>query len=436
MGFAIVVSAIKLFNSNEGKSNIFSKDNKYGYKVGDEINVPATFDVIGDFENGIAEGIRNDSIFSISENGKIQFLRLKNTDESKVEIADEDRQKDEKENKDDIAVVDLAAQMNDEYKNALQSSDIRQMENFLIKWPKSPYRDELKKSINDKIQKLEIKNESELYQKVKSSKSISLIDKYLIEYPAGKNAANVKGLKIEILEEKESDGWKKTVKENNIASYNQFILSYPKSTKIEEAKRRIKSLEDEMKWKKISDSDNIADFEKYLRENPTGKHAVEARKKILDLKTRNKIHEVSNTLSKFAQEIIAKNTTAKQDKELASILKTLKKPTIDNSTLISIKSNLDKINEAVEKASEELVLPPIILELEDDFVTNTGFKTHILGCNSGDCEKDESPTTQVDIGPFAIGKYEVSQRFWNKIMKKQSKLLQRKSIRQLSCRKH
>ena len=81
--------------------------------------------------------------------------------------------------------------------------------------------------------------------------------------------------------------------------------------------------------------------------------------------------------------------------------------------------NLD--NETRTNPGESIdiaTLPASIQKLIDDMVSVEGGR-FTMGCTpeqGGDCDDDEKPSHQVTLGDFSIGKYEVTQAQWEKVM--------------------
>ncbi len=76
------------------------------------------------------------------------------------------------------------------------------------------------------------------------------------------------------------------------------------------------------------------------------------------------------------------------------------------------------ITEAAEKAKALITRPSAPAEMPDDGLVFVRGGTFTMGCTSDqkDCYDDEKPSHQVTLGDFYIGRYEVTQRQWKKVM--------------------
>lgn len=80
----------------------------------------------------------------------------------------------------------------------------------------------------------------------------------------------------------ESD-WKKADSQNTAAAYQDFLTQHPGDTHAQEARDRIKKLEDEQTWADAQKANTTDGYQQYLQKEPNGAHADEAKNQVAAL---------------------------------------------------------------------------------------------------------------------------------------------------------
>jgi outer membrane protein assembly factor BamD (BamD/ComL family) len=87
------------------------------------------------------------------------------------------------------------------------------------------------------------------------------------------------GLALLACSSNEAD-WQQATTANTIGAYQDFLKQHPNGEHADEARGRIRSLEDDQAWVAAINSNTQQSFEQYLHNHPTGGHAQEARDRI------------------------------------------------------------------------------------------------------------------------------------------------------------
>jgi outer membrane protein assembly factor BamD (BamD/ComL family) len=80
----------------------------------------------------------------------------------------------------------------------------------------------------------------------------------------------------------ESD-WKKADSQNTTAAYQDFLTQHPNDTHAQEARDRIKKLEDDQAWADAQKANTADSYQQYLQKEPNGAHAQEAHDQVTAL---------------------------------------------------------------------------------------------------------------------------------------------------------
>jgi hypothetical protein len=80
----------------------------------------------------------------------------------------------------------------------------------------------------------------------------------------------------------ESD-WKKADSQNTTAAYQDFLTQHPNDSHAQEARDRIKKLEDEQAWADAQKANTADAYQQYLQKEPNGAHADEAHNQVTAL---------------------------------------------------------------------------------------------------------------------------------------------------------
>jgi cell division septation protein DedD len=80
----------------------------------------------------------------------------------------------------------------------------------------------------------------------------------------------------------ESD-WKKADSQNTAAAYQDFLTQHPSDTHAQEARDRIRKLEDEQAWADAQKANTTDSYQQYLQKQPNGAHADEAKNQVAAL---------------------------------------------------------------------------------------------------------------------------------------------------------
>lgn len=74
--------------------------------------------------------------------------------------------------------------------------------------------------------------------------------------------------------------WQQATTANTIGAYQDFLKQHPNGQHADEARSRIRSIEDDQAWVAAINSNTQQSFEQYLHNHPNGSHAQEARDRI------------------------------------------------------------------------------------------------------------------------------------------------------------
>lgn len=80
----------------------------------------------------------------------------------------------------------------------------------------------------------------------------------------------------------ESD-WKKADSQNTTAAYQDFLTQHPNDAHAQDARDRIKKLEDEQAWADAQKANTSDAYQQYLQKEPNGAHADEAHNQVAAL---------------------------------------------------------------------------------------------------------------------------------------------------------
>ncbi|MGH8210093.1 MAG: hypothetical protein ACREU6_10960, partial [Steroidobacteraceae bacterium] len=70
--------------------------------------------------------------------------------------------------------------------------------------------------------------------------------------------------------------WKKADGQGTVAAYQEFLTAHPNDTHAQQARDRIKSLQDEQAWTEAHNTNTADAYQEYLQKEPSGAHADEA----------------------------------------------------------------------------------------------------------------------------------------------------------------
>jgi len=75
--------------------------------------------------------------------------------------------------------------------------------------------------------------------------------------------------------------WQEAAAANTVEAYQEFLDHHAHDAHADEARSRIKSLEDRQAWTQAQNTNTIQSLEQYLKSEPTGTHAQQARERIV-----------------------------------------------------------------------------------------------------------------------------------------------------------
>ncbi len=424
---------------------IFSKSGKYGCKSQEgKVLVNPIFDEIKPFSWGKAEAIKGDSIFQINKDGNLRFVEI--VVPPKEEILSDNFENDllqaethqeveklkkiyggqEQLSKINAKLDQLKDQEKEAFDKVISSDDINLYEDFLKNYPDSEYKDQVEVRANKIIENTLNQNEDKLYQMIISNPSRILISSYKNSYPNGKYIQQVNDELKEYEKKEELTEWNKAKSKETINAYEKYLKKYPNGQFVNDANKviiNLKKEEEKRFWTETKKRDNIEAYRAYLKKYSNGLYADQANKKLEEKMTAD------------AKEVDKKSMVVlENDKEIKSGIENIQRFDLDKGEKSDLERLINKIRQSndpskksvflkelkslqleVENARKELVLAPLIEELEKSFVRLQSIE-YTLGCDDKDCERDEKPTIQISIPSFAISKYEVTQKFWKQVM--------------------
>jgi len=77
--------------------------------------------------------------------------------------------------------------------------------------------------------------------------------------------------------------WKNADSQNTTAAYQDFLTQHPNDTHAQEARDRIKKLEDDQAWANAQKANTADGYQQYLQREPSGAHTQEARDQVTAL---------------------------------------------------------------------------------------------------------------------------------------------------------
>jgi len=77
--------------------------------------------------------------------------------------------------------------------------------------------------------------------------------------------------------------WQQANSANTVAAYQDFLKQHPNGQHADEARNRIRSLEDDQAWMTAMNTNTEASYQQYLSAQPQGAHAQEARDHVTGL---------------------------------------------------------------------------------------------------------------------------------------------------------
>jgi len=77
--------------------------------------------------------------------------------------------------------------------------------------------------------------------------------------------------------------WQKATAANTVPAYQQFLQNHPTGNHADEARSRIRALEDDQAWMEAKNANTTESFQQYLQKEPMGTHAQQARDQLTAL---------------------------------------------------------------------------------------------------------------------------------------------------------
>lgn len=118
----------------------------------------------------------------------------------------------------------------------------------------------------------------------------------------------------------ESD-WKKADSQNTEAAYQDFLTQHPNDAHAQEARDRIKKLEDEQAWADAQKTNTTDAYQQYLQKEPNGAHADEAHNQVAALERADawKTAQAANTPAALQGFLQKYNTGPEVDQAKAAL---------------------------------------------------------------------------------------------------------------------
>jgi len=187
-----------------------------------------------------------------------------------------------------IISIIISCAVTKEYERAVTTNSISSYENYLKKFPKSKYKEDVNS-------RLGILYDEQAWKQAISSNTLYGFKNYLTKYPNGKYVIDAKNNIEKIEKQNEIDNaWSKAIVENSIEGFQTFINLYPSSSYVYDAKFKIRNLQEETDWKIATNYNSIESYSEYIKNYPYGKYSTTANSYIAKLKEEKYILPVWN----------------------------------------------------------------------------------------------------------------------------------------------
>ncbi len=78
--------------------------------------------------------------------------------------------------------------------------------------------------------------------------------------------------------------WQKASAQGTVAAYRSFIQHHPDDPRVQQARNRIESLQDQHAWQRAKSAGTVASYQQYLAQYPNGAYTAEAQGALTSLK--------------------------------------------------------------------------------------------------------------------------------------------------------
>ncbi|HPK08830.1 MAG TPA: hypothetical protein PK246_00740, partial [Saprospiraceae bacterium] len=438
LSFLAITLGTITFKSWKRGLQVFESQNFYGCKNHEgKIVFTADFDSIGEFSWGRAIAARNDSIFYISINGAMSFVDFQEKKQVESENIVEEINVEEIDDLNKLKTLlqncsnpifcqAIEQKMNkinmvQDFQSIKNSTEIEELENFMLKYPSSPFNDEIKQKISEFLKNIKSKNDDEFYNMIKTTNSINLYNEYKSKFPNGKHIKEVNSLIESFIVNQDEQAWNNATNLNTEYSYQNYLINFPKGKHIDEVSAKISQIYDSkalLAWEEVKNTSDIKKVKTFIKEYSKSIYVNSAENLIQRLEQKNtqiktliEDIEITNLLNKFPAKIES-NELSNRLNELKEELEKTTVDEIEKRKLLIVKTQT-LLNE-IEVAKTEIKLSPVIQELEDGFV-HLKASNYTLGCEGSDCNSDEQPAQEVSLKSIAVSKYEVTQNFYKLI---------------------
>lgn len=147
------------------------------------------------------------------------------------------------------------------YSSIVNSWNRKDYDDFLKRYPDSEYSQEIRKR----------KAEIDLWDNTVKENTTAAFKVYLNNTEYGRHNEDAEN-RIAALSNQEkknaTTGWARATRINTLDAYSDFINTYPDSPYVEEARKRIKSLDTEREWKELMETHDVYTYRSFLREHP------------------------------------------------------------------------------------------------------------------------------------------------------------------------
>ena len=246
----------------------------------------------------------------------------------------------------------------------------------------------------------------------KEKLDIPMLETFLKTYPGSKREKEVKAMLQQLLKEKmenlsEQALYDEILKTQSPDLAQKYLEKYPKgkfTKQVTDVAESLKQKQEDEVWASVSATPTIASLDAYLIQYPAGRYKANAIQLKRDIETQ-RAKEIAEKLKREEDE-------RKKTEEEKKVQETPVSPDGSSS------ENANPENKTEIKEEAEIEMPSIIKTIEKNFVKIPGGK-HTLGCN--DKEKGCDPklgTTTVQVRPFMISKFEMTQEVYRSIAKK------------------
>ncbi len=165
----------------------------------------------------------------------------------------------------------------EEYTRLLKKPTVSELERFILTYEGTPEADDAKNIIEGLISNQRFENESDAFNQARESLSISMLEKFISEFPTSENKEEAL-LLIEELKEKQS--WESAQAQNTIQGYTDYINDHSTGQHTQKAISALNKLQQERDWALIIKNPTRENIQEFLSKYPSSPYQSLANDKL------------------------------------------------------------------------------------------------------------------------------------------------------------